>query len=212
MAVSAALSTGELLTAPRLRPAECRRLQLLERRLARAKRGANRRTRVVAAIARLSAREADRRRNWIEQTSTDLARRFDVIRVEDLQIQAMTKSARGTAKRPGQNVRQKAVLNRGILPQGWGMLIARLEDKASGRVEKINAAFTSQRCHTCGYVAPENRESQALFRCVVCGHTAHADVNAARNIAAGRAVAARGGGPLGQPTNREPQLAASSVA
>lgn len=210
--VSAALSTGELLTTPRLRPAERRRLRLLERRLARTKRGSNRRARVIAAIARLRAREADRRRNWIEEISTDIARRFDVIRVEDVHIQAMTKSARGTPKRPGQNVRQKAALNRGILAQGWGMLITRLEDKAPGRVDRINAAFTSQRCHACGHVAPENRKSQASFGCVSCGHSDHADVNAARNIAAGRAVAARRGGPLGQPTNREPQLVASSVA
>jgi putative transposase len=49
------------------------------------------------------------------------------------------------------------------------------------------------------------RESQALFRCVACGYTDNADVNAARNIAAGHAVTARGRSPLGGRTNREPQ-------
>ncbi|EFC86434.1 RNA-guided endonuclease TnpB family protein [Parafrankia sp. EUN1f] len=203
--VSAALSTGELLSCPGLRPAEAARLARLQRRLANAKRGSNRRGRLKARIARLKARETDRRKNWAEETSTDLARRFDLIRVEDLQIGNMTRSARGSVDQPGRNVRQKAGLNRGILANGWGLLVQRLEQKAPDRVERVPAAYTSQRCSACGHVAAESRESQARFRCVACGHTANADVNAAVNIAAGRAVAARGGTPLGVPVNREPQ-------
>ncbi|SNQ48361.1 transposase [Frankia canadensis] len=203
--ISAALSTGELLRCPGLRPAEAARLRRLQRRLARARRGSNRRGRVKAQIALLRAREADRRKDWAEKTSTDLARRYDLIRVEDLNIRGMTRSARGTVEAPGRNVRQKAGLNRGILANGWGLLVQRLEQKASGRVEKIPAAFTSQRCSACGHVAPGNRESQAVFRCAACGHTANADVNAACNIAAGRAVTARGGAGLPVPANREPQ-------
>jgi IS605 OrfB family transposase len=205
IAVSAALSTGELLTVRGLRDAEARRLLRLQRRLARAKRGSNRRRRVKAAIARLKAREADRRKDWVEKTSTDLARRFDVIRVEDLKIRNMVASARGTIDNPGRNVRQKAGLNRSIHAAGWGQLVTRLEQKAPGRVEKINPAFTSQTCNACGHRDPKNRESQAGFACRACGHAAHADVNAARNIAAGHAVTARGGSPLGGPVNREPQ-------
>jgi putative transposase len=86
IAVSAALSTGDLLMAPGLRMTEERRLLRLRRKLARAKRGSVRRQRVKTAIARLKAREIDRRKDWIETLSTDLARRFDVIRVEDLKI------------------------------------------------------------------------------------------------------------------------------
>jgi IS605 OrfB family transposase len=185
VAVSAALSTGELLRVPGLREAEARRLLRLQRRLARAKRGSNRQQRVKTAIARLKAREADRRKDWVEQTSTDLARRFDVIRVEDLKIKNMVRSARGTVEAPGRNVRAKAGLNRSIHAAGWGRLVTRLEDKAPGRVQKIDPAYTSQTCNPCGHRDPENRESQAVFRCRACGHAAHADVNVARNIAVG---------------------------
>jgi putative transposase len=118
--VSAALSTGELLHAPGLTARERARLQRLARKLARAKRGSNRRKLVKLAIARLRAREVDRRKDWAEKTSTDIARRFDVIRVEDLKIASMTRSARGTRGNPGRKVRQKAGLNRGILASGWG--------------------------------------------------------------------------------------------
>ena len=158
------------------------------------------------AIARLRAREADARKDWAEKTSTSLARRFDLIRVEDLRIAHMTRSARGTVEQPGRNVRQKAGLNREILLSGWGLLVRRLEQKAPGRVEKIKAAFTSQRCSACGHVAAESRKSQAVFACVACSFACNADVNAARNIAAGHAVTARGRSPLGGRVNREPQL------
>jgi transposase len=208
VAVSAALSTGELLTCPGLRPKEAERLVRLHRRLARARRGSSRRGRLKVQIARLKAREADRRKDWCEKTSTDLARRFDLIRVEDLKVRNMTRSARGTVAEPGRNVRQKAGLNRGILANCWGLLARRLEEKAPGRVEKVNPAYTSQTCNACGHVAAGSRESQATFRCVTCGHEANADVNAAQNIARGHRVTARGGGPSGRPVNREPQLGA----
>jgi transposase len=154
----------------------------------------------------LKARETDRRKDWAEKASTSLARRFDLIRVEDLRIKNMTRSAKGTPQDPGRNVRAKAGLNRGILRSGWGLLVRRLEEKAPGRVERIKPAFTSQRCSACGKVDGKSRESQAVFRCTACGYACHADVNAARNIAAGHAVTARGGNGITQPVNREPQL------
>jgi putative transposase len=205
--VSAALSTGEMLTCPRLSVGRKRRLQRLQRKFVRAKRGSNRRARVKHAIAKLRAHETDARKDWAEKLSTDLARRFDVIRIEDLRVQDMTRSATGTMAEPGRGVRAKAGLNRQILASGWGILAKRLEEKAPGRVEKINPSFTSQRCSTCGHVAGENRKSQTVFACTVCRYTCNADVNAAQNIAAGHAVTARGGSPLGGPMNREPQLA-----
>lgn len=206
--VSAALSTGELLNSPGLRDTEKIRLLRLLRKLARAQRGSNRRGKAKRAIAKLRAREADRRKDWVEKTSTDLARRFDVIAVEHLKIGNMTRSAKGTVEAPGRNVRQKAGLNRGILAAGWGQLVTRLEQKAPGRVQKIDPRYTSQTCNACRHVARESRESQALFLCVACGWQDHADVNAAKNVrdtAAGHAVAAWGGRPLGGPVNREPQ-------
>jgi putative transposase len=209
VAVAAVLSTGELLHAPGMTGSESARVHRLQRRLARSQRGSNRRRKVKAAIAKLKARETDRRKDWAEKVSTDLARRFDVIRVESLSIQNMTRSARGTIEHPGRNVRQKAGLNRGILRSGWGLLVHRLEDKAPGRVEKVRAAYTSQRCSACGRVDAKSRESQAVFTCTACGYTLNADVNAARNIAAGHAVTARGGDGTTRPVNREPQLLAS---
>jgi transposase len=205
VAVSAALSTGELLCCPVLTARQRRRRRRLEHKLARARRGSARRSRARLAVARHRASEADRRKDWCEKTSTSLARHFDVIYVEDLKIANMTRSTRGSIGEPGRNVRPKAGLNRGILASGWGLLVRRLEDKAPGRVEKVRPAYTSQRCSACGHIAAGSRESQALFCCVACGYACNADVNAARNIAAGHAVTARGGDGTARPVNREPQ-------
>ena len=206
VAVTLALSNGEMFQAPAL----SRRTERLHRRLSRAKRGSTRRRQARTRLARAKARDADRRKDWAEKTSTDIARRYDVIRIEDLRIGNMTRSAKGTIAEPGRNVRQKAGLNRAILAQGWGLFARRLEDKAPGRVEKVNPAFTSQRCSACGHVDRKSRESQADFRCTACNFACNADVNAARNIAAGHAVTARGGpGKLSRPVICEPQVSAA---
>ena len=204
--VSVALSTGEMLSTPALSPVRQRRVRRLQRKLVRAKHGSARRARIKLTIAKLKARQVDVRKDWAEKITTDLARRFDLIRVEDLNITSMTRSARGTAQAPGRNIAQKTGLNRGILASSWGLLVRRLQDKAPGRVEKVSPAYTSQRCSACGHVAAESRKSQALFACVACSFACNADVNAARNIAAGHAVTARGGDGAARPVNREPQL------
>src|SRR5580700_9824940 len=125
VAASATLSTGEMLLIPRLSPGRQRRLRRLQRGLARASRGSNRRARVKLAVARLRARETDARKDWAEKASTNIARRFDLIRLENLRIANMTRSARGTAGSPGWNVRAKAGLNREIMRSGWGLLARR---------------------------------------------------------------------------------------
>ena len=102
VAVSAALSTGELLHVPGLtareRKSACGAWSASSPAPSAARTAA---ARVRLAIARLRARETDRRKDWAEKASTDIARRFDLIRVEDLQIRNMTRSAKGTAGEPG---------------------------------------------------------------------------------------------------------------
>ena len=213
IAVSAALSTGELLVCPGLSDSEEARLTRLQRRLARTTTKSKRHRSLRTAVARLTARARNRRKDWIEKTSTAIARRFDIVRVEDLHVSGMTRRPKPKPdpahpdKFLSNRRRAKAALNRSILSSGWGALVRRLEDKAGGRVEIVNPAYTSQTCSTCGHRAPDSRESQAVFRCVNCGYQANADVNAAVNIAAGRAARARRETPPRISLKREPQLA-----
>ncbi|GHO80348.1 hypothetical protein KSD_81190 [Ktedonobacter sp. SOSP1-85] len=48
---------------------------------------------------------------------------------------------------------------------------------------KVKSAYSSQECSVCHFVDRKNRPNQQTFCCRVCGHTAHADINASRNLA-----------------------------
>ncbi|UXY28552.1 RNA-guided endonuclease InsQ/TnpB family protein [Streptomyces sp. HUAS TT20] len=212
--ITAALSDGRKLNCPQLNVKERAQIRKHQRRAARAPRGSERKRAEYAKAAKLKAREAGRRKDWCEKTSTMLARTYDVIRFEKLNITNMAASAKGTVDQPGTNVRAKAGLNRAILAQGWGLLRQRTEHKAPGRVEDVPAPFTSLRCSACGWIEKKSRKSQADFVCVSCGFTCNADENAANNVAAGqggiprpRRAAGAGGTTTaaGRSSVREPQ-------
>ena len=140
-----------------------------------------------AKIARLHQRIAEMRKTVLHQVSTTISKNHAVVVLEDLKVQNMTASAKGTVEQPGRKVRQKAGLNKAILDQGWGMLLRFLEYKlqwAGGMLLRVPPEYTSQICPVCGVVDAENRKTQAVFHCQHCGHTDHADVNAAKNILA----------------------------
>jgi transposase len=198
------MSDGKQVTIRGLSDHEEARLLRLRRKMSRQHKGSRRRETTKRQIGRVRAREVNRRKDTVEKLTTHLAENYDLIRIENLRIGDMVRSAKGTVERPGKNVNQKRGMNRGILRSGWGMFAQRLEDKAPGRVERIHPTNTSRRCAVCDHVAEGNRKSQAVFLCVSCGHRDNADVNAAKNIAAGHAVTARGGPKVG-PLNREPR-------
>ena len=207
VAHTATTSTGQFLDIPKLlSKGEAQRKRRLQRKLARQVKGSKRRNQTKLAIAKLSAKESDRRKDWIEKTTTELVCNYDLIVLEELKVKSMTRSAKGTVESPGKNVAQKRGLNRSILAQGWGMFRQRLTDKADGATTPVeiifvNPAYTSMRCSECGHTEPKNRKSQAIFCCLSCGYTDNADVNAAKNItAAGLAVTERGGTSHAAPT------------
>jgi putative transposase len=202
--VTAALSDGRKLNCPRPTSRERALVRKHQRRAARAPKGSGRKDAEYARVARLKAREAARRKDWCEKTSTELARCYDLIRFEKLNIINMTASAKGTISKPGKNVAQKAGLNQVILAQGWGLLRRRTEDKAPGRVQDVPAPFTSLRCSACGWIDKKSRKNQADFCCSSCGFSCNADVNAAINVAAGHAG---GTTPRKRASVREPHLA-----
>ncbi|GAA2124038.1 transposase [Glycomyces algeriensis] len=206
--ITAALSDGRILNCPQLTAAEHARHRKHQRRAARAPKGSDRRAAEYAKAAKIKAKEAARRKDWVEKTSTMLATGFDVIRFEKLNIRNMTASAKGTADEPGRNVAGKAGLNRAILAQGWGQLRSRTEQKAPGRVEDVPAPYTSLRCSACGWIEKHSRKSQAEFSCVTCGFTCNADTNASINISAGHAGGAT---PNPRASVREPQPAMAEI-
>jgi len=196
-------SDGQHYRAPRISDQDAARYLGLQRRLARQRKGSRKREKTRIAMARITARVTDRRKDWAEKISTRLVRGHHVIVLEKLNTPGMVRRAapKPDPERLGaylpNRARAKAGLNRGILASCWGLLSKRLADKgaASGvEIVSVDPRFTSQQCRMCGHTVPENRDSQA-FRCVSCGHADHADANAARNILA-RGLALADGEPV----------------
>ncbi len=183
---STALSTGETPAFPRaaIRIAEAR--AKAHQRIASGRaRGSKRYAKARRLAARSRAQAARIRRHAQHVETARIAKRFGIVFIEDLRIAAMRRSAKGTIDAPGSRVRQKAGLNRSILETGWGLYETFLAYKLAttgGELRLVDPRNTSRRCHACDHVDAASRQSQALFRCVACGHEAHADVNAARNI------------------------------
>ena len=208
-----ALSDGTFMDMPKPSRAELKRLKYLQRRMSRqdrvnearggrtAKFVSKRRQKTLSRFNALQGRIVRRRNDWIEKTTTSLARENSLVAMEDLDVQAMTRRPKPKLDpdNPGRylhnGAKAKAGLDRSILSNYWGRISKRLQDKMDangGRLVLVPAAYTSQACHKCGHVAKENRESQAVFKCVECGYKANADTNAAKNIL-GRALSETGG-------------------
>lgn len=66
--------------------------------------------------------------------------------------------------------------------------LADLEQRFGIASTEVNPAYSSQTCNFCGYVDARNRRLQSRFQCLWCGHTKHADLNAASNIGQRRAL------------------------
>jgi transposase len=198
-------SDGQHYRTPRISDRRAARYVALQRRMARQHRGSRKRERTRLTMARITARVVGRRKDWAEKVSTRLVVDHDLIVFEKLNMQGMVRkpAPKPDTEQPGaflrNGARAKAGLSRGILASCWGALATRTEQKAAASgvaVLYVNPRFTSQQCRACGHIAAENRESQAVFRCVSCGHADHADANAAKNILArGLAQAGLRAGP-----------------
>jgi putative transposase len=125
----AVLSTGERVAGPRPLRALLRRLRRAQRVVSRRRKGSVRRRRAIRRLARIHARVGNLRRHHLHTLTTRLAKSHGTVVVEDLNVRGMSRSARGTVKEPGRNVRAKAGLNRGIADASFGEVRRMLEYK-----------------------------------------------------------------------------------
>lgn len=162
-----------------------RRVKRLEQAVSRKPKGSANRKKAVARLNACHGRIAAIRRDFLHQRTTQLVRGHALIAIEDLAVKSMTASAAGKVDAPGRNVKAKAGLNRTILRNGWSMARRMLEYKTEWRgvmLVAVPPAYTSQECSACCHTVAENRKTQAVFECLVCGHRENADRNAAKNI------------------------------
>jgi len=147
----------------------------------------NRWQRAHSRVQKIHSEIANSRRNLIHQTTTHLAKQFDVIVIEDLNIAGMLKNHS---------------LAKHISDASWGEFFRQLQYKTQwyGSALVIVDRFypSTKTCARCGTVKAKLPLSMREFACDMCGHRINRDLNAATNLArmgmAGtRSVIGRGG-------------------
>jgi putative transposase len=181
-----------------------RRLVVAQERLARAQRVASRRQgprkgvapskrwkRANGRVRRIHAHIANQRRNLIHETTTKLAKNYDLIVVEDLNVKGMLKNH---------------ALAKHISDAAWGEFVRQLDYKTKWYGSALVRADwffpSSKTCSRCDSVKAKLGLNEREYHCEACGLVMDRDLNAATNLAgwpssstpAGtRSVAGRGG-------------------
>jgi putative transposase len=169
--ISALLTTseGEKIENPNCYRVGQKHLRVLQRRLARAKRGSKNRRKKLLAVQRQHEHVENQRKDYLNKLAYALVQQYDGIAVEDLRITNMVRNHR---------------LSKSILDSGWGYFKERLMDKAAnaGRhVVFVDPAYTSKCCSSCGAIFQAFDLSTRWVTCD-CGLSLDRDHNAALNI------------------------------
>jgi IS605 OrfB family transposase len=168
----AVLSDGRKVASPRfLRRAE-RRLRTAQKALSRKAPGSSNRDKARLRAARVHARVADARRDWLHKESTRIIRDSQAVYVEDLCVAGLGRTR----------------LAKSVHDAGWAAFVHMLEYKAArhGRTFARTGRFepTSQVCSACGTNDGPKPLGVPTWTCAACGTVHDRDVNAARNILA----------------------------
>jgi len=165
------LSDGEVVGNPRFFTKDERRLAKAQRRHAKKKKGSKNREKARKKVARIHARIADRRRDFLHKLSTRLIRENQTICIESLSVKTMV---------------QHPTLSKAISDVGWGEFVSQLGYKAHwyGRnLVKIDKFYpSSKRCFECGHILDSLALDIRHWVCPACVVHHDRDVNAARNI------------------------------
>ncbi len=159
-------SEGRLVANPKYLEASLRRLARAQRVVARRQKGSRRCARAKLRVATLHRTIRRQRAHLLHVLSARYAKSHGVVIVEKLNVAGMVRGG----------------LGRHISGAGWSSFCTMLRYKlemTGGALVEVPAAYSSQTCPACGVVDATSRQGDR-FRCVACGHEAHADLNAAR--------------------------------
>jgi putative transposase len=168
----AVLSDGCKIASPRfLRRAE-RKLRKAQKALSRTAKDSSNRDKARVKVARVHAKVADCRRDWLHKESTRIIRENQAVYVEDLCVRGLARTR----------------LAKSVHDVGWSAFTTMLEYKARrhGREFSRTGRFepTSQLCSACGARDGPKPLSVRTWTCAACGTAHDRDVNAARNVLA----------------------------
>lgn len=167
----ATLSNGEKIDAPKPLKSALKKLKRLQQDLSRKVKGSKRREAARLKVAKLHARIADTRNDFLHKLSTRLIRENQAVSLEDLNVKGMAKNRK---------------LSRAISDLGWRTFRDMLAAKGAMYGRDVNIIDrwepTSQTCSCCGSRGGKMDLSVREWECLFCGVTHDRDVNAAINI------------------------------
>jgi putative transposase len=147
-------------------------------------RGSKRWARAAARIGRIHARAADLRRDALHQATARLARRHQVVVIEDLNVAGMS----GRKPGAGRGGRGGRGLNRAIADAAPGELRRQLGYKTTWYGSQLVVADrwypSSKTCSACGAVKAKLALADRTYQCDHFGAVLDRDLNAAINLAA----------------------------
>ena len=122
-------------------------------------------------VARIYEKIANQRKSFIEAESARIAKEFEAVVVEDIDLRAMSKCLH---------------FGKSISDNGFGYFRTRLESKLNARLKDFIKADrwypSSKTCHVCGYVNKTLKLSDREWDCPSCGTHLDRDLNAAINL------------------------------
>jgi putative transposase len=161
---------GHRVAAPRFARQSARLVRTAQRRYARTQPGSRRRERARYRLARVHARVANRRQDFIHKVTTEVVRRHDVLVIEDLSVAALARTK----------------LGKSFGDAALGEVSRQLEYKTSWggkRTIAVDRFFPStRRCSRCHALAASLALSERAWQCSACGANHDRDVNAALNL------------------------------
>lgn len=163
------LSDGAQVENPKWYRGEQKKLRILQRTVARRKKGSAGRRKSVVQLKKQHLKIQRRREDCLDKVAHGLLQRYDRLALENLNIRGMARNRH---------------LSKSILDAGWGYLVKRLICKAeeAGKcVVLVNPAYTSKKCWECGREFGDFSLSVRWVSCE-CGVSLDRDENAAKNI------------------------------
>jgi putative transposase len=148
------------------------RLKLANQAHSRTKKGSNGRAKAARRLGKIHARIAHLRRNLLHQITTQLARGYASVTIEDLNAAGMLANRR---------------LSRSLSDAAFGDLRRQLEYKAAWYGTELVVANrwfpSSKTCSGCGDVHAGLTLADRVYECDVCDLVIDRDINAAINLA-----------------------------
>ncbi|MCC6602247.1 MAG: transposase [Anaerolineae bacterium] len=163
------LSNGETVDNPRWLRVSLKRLRVLNRKLARQKKGGTNWRKTAYQLARLHGKIANQRRDFWHKNTRQLVNQYDLICIENLTLGFMTAN------------RHLALSAHDAALGEFRSLLAYKAEEAGKQVVPVPPQYTSQLCSECGTMVAK-RLSVRVHKCDACGLELDRDVNAARNI------------------------------